>query len=60
MINRNEKTTAQPLANADPAGSKRKISSQQLFAAQNEIVIEHLGEEYRLRITSNGKLILTK
>ena len=25
-----------------------------------ELVIEHAGEEYRLRLTSKGKLILTK
>ncbi|MCK9606183.1 MAG: hemin uptake protein HemP [Methylomonas sp.] len=48
------------MANSGCAGSKRKFNSQQLFASQNEIVIEHLGEQYRLRITSNGKLILTK
>lgn len=44
----------------EPASSKRKFSSKQLFDSQNEIVIEHHGDEYRLRITSNGKLILTK
>ena len=31
-----------------------------LFGSGNEIIIEHNNEEYRLRITSNGKLILTK
>ncbi|WP_442499219.1 hemin uptake protein HemP [Methylobacter sp. sgz302048] len=31
-----------------------------LFSMQNEIVINHHDDEYRLRITSNGKLILTK
>jgi len=31
-----------------------------LFGSGNEIIIEHNSEEYRLRITSNGKLILTK
>jgi len=44
----------------NPPPSRPRIDSRQLFAAQNEIVIEHQGEEYRLRITSNGKLILTK
>lgn len=37
-----------------------RIRSEQLFTGQNEIIIEHQGNEYRLRITSNGKLILTK
>ncbi|MBL1264867.1 hemin uptake protein HemP [Methylomicrobium sp. RS1] len=39
---------------------KRRISSSALFGTRNEIVILHNEEEYRLRITSNGKLILTK
>jgi len=49
-----------PQGTIDNIASRRRITSQQLFAKQNEIVIEHQGEEYRLRITSNGKLILTK
>jgi len=39
---------------------RRRVGSNELFGAQNEIVIEHNNEEYRLRITSNDKLILTK
>jgi len=38
----------------------RRMSSDELLAGQREIVIEHGTEEYRLRITSKGKLILTK
>lgn len=37
-----------------------RFTSSQLFGATREIVIEHSGSEYRLRITSNDKLILTK
>lgn len=40
--------------------AKLVISSEELFNDQQEIIIVHAGEEYRLRITSNGKLILTK
>ncbi|HSD52762.1 MAG TPA: hemin uptake protein HemP [Burkholderiales bacterium] len=36
-----------------------RVSSRQLLGAQGELVIEHQGREYRLRITQNGKLILT-
>lgn len=36
------------------------ISSDSLFAASNEVLIQHQGEYYRLRRTRNGKLILTK
>lgn len=40
--------------------TKRVISSEHLFAGQQEIIIMHAGEEYRLRITNNNKLIMTK
>jgi len=40
--------------------SNRKLNTSDLFVGETEIAIEHKGEEYRLRITSNDKLILTK
>lgn len=43
-----------------PAASIRRISSQRLLAGERELVIQHLGSEYHLRLTRNGKLILTK
>jgi len=36
------------------------ISSQALFQGRQEICIEHADQVYRLRITRQGKLILTK
>ena len=36
------------------------LYSQNLFALTKEIRIEHQGEEYRLRLTRNNRLILTK
>jgi len=36
-----------------------KVASQALFGKHRELVITHNGREYRLRITQNGKLILT-
>lgn len=36
------------------------LESGQLFAKGREIRIRHAGDEYRLRLTSNNKLILTK
>lgn len=49
----------------DPAESERvrtqrRISSRELFRGGNELVIDHRGEEYRLRLTKNDKLILNK
>jgi hemin uptake protein HemP len=39
---------------------KPRIESVQLFQGEREIVIVHQTKEYSLRITRNGKLILTK
>jgi hemin uptake protein HemP len=36
-----------------------RISSQSLLGPRGELIIEHDGREYRLRLTQNGKLILT-
>jgi hemin uptake protein HemP len=36
-----------------------KVASEALLGAGKELVITHNGREYRLRITQNGKLILT-
>ena len=36
------------------------ISAEFLFGGAKEILIRHLGENYRLRITRHDKLILTK
>lgn len=37
-----------------------RVDSQQLFEGQRELIIQHQGEAYRLRITRQDKLILTK
>jgi hemin uptake protein HemP len=41
------------------AGGPRKILSELLLGSAREVVILHNGREYRLRVTQNGKLILT-
>ena len=45
---------------ANPSLSRRTIKSSELLGERNELHIEHNGEVYLLRRTSNGKLILTK
>ncbi|HEY1329120.1 MAG TPA: hemin uptake protein HemP [Casimicrobiaceae bacterium] len=35
------------------------MTSRELLGAAGQLVIAHGGREYRLRITQNGKLILT-
>jgi hemin uptake protein HemP len=38
----------------------RSITSKDLMAGEHVIIIRHGQEEYRLRLTASGKLILTK
>ncbi|GAB4366388.1 MAG: hypothetical protein Kow00114_24320 [Kiloniellaceae bacterium] len=46
---------------ARPArAAPRRLSSRDLLAETQEVIIVHEGDEYRLRCTSKGKLILTK
>lgn len=37
-----------------------RARSAELLGAHGELIIEHAGQEYRLRCTRSGKLILTK
>jgi hemin uptake protein HemP len=37
-----------------------RIGSEKLLLGAHELVIEHAGQEYHLRLTRNDKLILTK
>ncbi|MBX5461936.1 MAG: hemin uptake protein HemP [Steroidobacteraceae bacterium] len=38
----------------------RRLFSEQLIGPAREVLIRHAGCDYRLRITRQGKLILTK
>lgn len=44
-----------------PKGPERPstISSAELLKGKTELLIDHQGRQYRLRITAQGKLILT-
>ncbi len=39
---------------------RRRIQSGELLAGAEEVLIEHEGQTYRLRLTRRGKLILHK
>ena len=41
------------------APTPTKVRSEALLGKAGELVITHNGRDYRLRITQNGKLILT-
>jgi hemin uptake protein HemP len=58
--NRNFHRQSVVIVEQESVPERRRVNSSELFGAQNEIVINHHDDEYRLRITSNGKLILTK
>jgi hemin uptake protein HemP len=50
------------LQNSDTKEATQAIraTSAQLLGQAKELLIDHAGETYRLRITRSGKLILTK
>ena len=43
----------------EPRPSFPRVTSESLLGERKEMVIVHNGREYRLRLTQNGKLILT-
>jgi hemin uptake protein HemP len=57
-----EKMTSPPPGGRLPPNETvgRRYNSRDLFRGQQEILIEHAGHAYRLRITRQDKLILTK
>jgi len=48
-----------PKLSPAPREPLRKVPSEALLGPSRELVILHNGREYRLRLTQNGKLILT-
>jgi hemin uptake protein HemP len=48
------------LAPPMPARELKRLSSEELIGPAREMLIRHAGFDYRLRITRQGKLILTK
>jgi hemin uptake protein HemP len=55
-----ERVDAPPDALQTPDLPPRRIDSTALLGAAQEVEINHVGQIYRLRRTSLGKLILTK
>jgi len=48
-----------PRPEAPPTPELKRVPSETLLGARKELVIVHNGRDYRLRLTQNGKLILT-
>jgi hemin uptake protein HemP len=51
--------SAKPRLLNEPLSEAPQVTSETLLGPNGELVIEHRGRAYRLRITQNGKLILT-
>ena len=47
-------------ARTEPPVPIRRVATDALLAGAREVILEHRGEHYRLRVTASGKLILTK
>lgn len=55
-----DRPTCEPLDRRTVPLAANRLDSRDLFAATREITIAHGEEVYRLRLTSQNKLILTK
>ncbi len=55
-----QKHTEPAAATSGAPSAEKPLSTEQLFGAGKVVLIEHRGERYQLRLTQNGKLILTK
>jgi hemin uptake protein HemP len=55
-----EPTTSGATAPPTSGHAAVRYDVNELLKGGREAIIEHNGAEYRLRITSNGRLILTK
>lgn len=60
MFARDRPSPAFPTSTPRPRHARPHVSSEQLLHGARELVIEHAGQEYHLRLTRNDKLILTK
>jgi hemin uptake protein HemP len=54
-----DETRAQPESGV-PQRHLKRIKVSALLEKEREAILEHAGQDYRLRVTANGKLILTK
>jgi hemin uptake protein HemP len=59
MRNQSSQTQETPTTPQPVRERPLRISSSRLLGERGELVIEHEGREYRLRLTQNHKLILT-
>lgn len=56
----NEKAGGQADRSAREPGVPARVPLDAILKGAKEIIIVHNGDDYRLRVTARGKLILTK
>lgn len=49
-----------PAAPEGDSAGLRRLPLEAILDGRREVIIQHRGEDYRLRLTSNDKLLLTK
>ena len=54
-----EKPASKHAPNAGTGATAPRMTAAELFGTAREVIIEHNGREYRLRLTAHGKLLLT-
>src|SRR5262245_11807164 len=59
IVTVNLNTETKPAGAQSPRAVPSRVTSEALLGLKRELVIVHNGREYRLRLTQNGKLILT-
>ncbi len=59
MLPAGDAPNRRPAAARKP-GQPRRVAVETLMRDAAEVILVHRGADYRLRITANGKLILTK
>lgn len=60
MNEETEKPSAEKSDDMRTANPRRRVKVTDILSDQREAIIEHNGQDYLLRITANGRLILTK
>ena len=60
MVSRDDLPALDAERTAAAGGRPRRLKVSDLLPGEREAILEHDGQEYRLRIAANGKLILIK
>lgn len=60
MIGQQDPQSTTPGRRSSAGGGVKRIKVSELLQGEREVILEHDAQDYRLRITANGKLILTK